>query len=276
MKTSREQITRVLDILTVGLFPFVERELKLVYKHNWHDAARDSFREGRGKINVNHNVVRWDLHALLTVLWDQWHRIFRHRLGPSERSLVSELREFRNRWAHQEVFTFDDTYRIFDSVHRLLKAVAAPEAEIVAREKSDLLRRHVGRETQLAYRKAQVVRKRWLDFSIYLTCCISLVFVILQFFGTNASYLAAFFVAMFMFLTHQRLSSPAPTFFGPHECDGCSKIIYGDTCPYCEHAPEPSALDLHQTLSSIADDSTILQPAVSGLNSRELESANVT
>lgn len=236
MKTNRVRITQALDTLTRGLFPFVERELQAVYKHDWHDAARGSFREGRGQINIKGNVVHWDLHALLTVLWDQWHRVFRHRLGPAERSLVSELREYRNRWAHQEEFDFDDTYRILDSVHRLLKATSAPETKIIAREKFDLLRRYVGRQAQLAYRKAQVARKRWLDFAVYVTCCASLVFVILQFFGSNASYLAAFFIAVFLFLANQRISIPPPMFFGPQECEGCGKIVYSDRCPYCEYA----------------------------------------
>ncbi|MBT4865287.1 MAG: hypothetical protein HON53_09235 [Planctomycetaceae bacterium] len=248
MKTGRQRVTKALDVLTTGLFPFVERELKAVYKHDWHNAARGSFRDGRQRTNVGaadkkNAVIRWDLNAVLIVLWDHWSRVFRHRLGPAERSLISELREFRNRWAHQVEFNFDDTYRILDSVHRLLVAAKAPEAELVAREKYDLLRQHVGRQAQLAHRKAQVSRKRWLDFAVYMTCCFSLVFVILQFFGTQASYLAAFFIAVFMFLTHQRISAPPPMFFGPHECEGCSKIIYGETCPYCEFAPEPGPFD---------------------------------
>lgn len=251
MKSERQRITRALDVLTAGLFPFVEQELKAVYQHDWHNAARGSFRDGRSRVNVadsdQGSVVRWDLHALLTVLWDQWSRVFRHRLGPAERSLISELREFRNRWAHQEEFDFDDTYRILDSVYRLLAAVAAPEADYIAREKHDLLRRHVGRQAQLAYRKAQVMKKRWLDFAVYMTCCLSLVFVILQFFGTQASYLAAFFIAVFMFLTQQRLSAPPPIYFGPHECDGCNKIIYGEQCPYCDYSPEPGPFDVMET-----------------------------
>lgn len=263
MKTGRQRVTKALDVLTTGLFPFVERELKAVYKHDWHNAARGSFRDGRQRTNVGaagdknnggkNSVIRWDLNAVLVVLWDHWSRVFRHRLGPAERSLISELREFRNRWAHQVEFDFDDTYRILDSVHRLLVAVEAPEAEFVAREKYDLLRQHVGRQAQLAHRKAQVNRKRWLDFAVYMTCCISLVFVILQFFGTQASYLAAFFVAVFMFLTHQRMSAPPPLYFGPHECEGCSKIIYGETCPYCEFAPEPGPFDVYEPVGAPAD-----------------------
>lgn len=265
MRTGREQITKVLDVLNAGLFPFVERELKAVYKHDWHNAARGSFREGRSQVNiankgVSDGAIRWDLHAVLTVLWDHWSRVFRHRLGPAERSLISELREFRNRWAHQVDFDFDDTYRILDSVHRLLAAVDAPEADFVAREKYELMRRHVGRQAQLAYRKAQVNKRRWLDFAVYMTCCLSLVFVILQFFGTQASFLAAFFIAVFMFLTHQRVAAPPPMFFGPRECDGCRKIIYGEKCPYCEYAPEASpfdSLDVSSTSGELPASATV-------------------
>jgi hypothetical protein len=33
-------------------------------------------------------------------MWDQWNVVFRKTLGNAERSLVSELRDARNRWAH--------------------------------------------------------------------------------------------------------------------------------------------------------------------------------
>jgi len=239
---NRERITRALDALTTGLFPFVERKMKAVYKDSWHEASRGRFREGRGQVNVQGNAIRWDMHTLLTVMWDHWNRVFCHCLGPAERSLISELREFRNRWAHQEEFHFDDAYRILDSVHRLLVAVSAREAEAIARDKHDLLRRHFSREARLAYQNAQFTRRKWLDFAVYLVCCLSLVFVILQFFGTHASFLAAFFIAIFMLLIQQRVSSPSPMYFCPRECDGCGKIIYGDACPYCEFARDHNPL----------------------------------
>ena len=73
-------------------------------------------------------------------MWDVWNEVFRHALGPSERSLVQELRNHRNRWAHQEAFTGDDAYRVLDSVHRLLLAVSAPQADEVDKAKMELLR----------------------------------------------------------------------------------------------------------------------------------------
>jgi uncharacterized membrane protein len=45
-----------------------------------------------------------DIAIVLTVLWNQWNNVFKKTLGHTERSLVSELREHRNKWAHQNLF----------------------------------------------------------------------------------------------------------------------------------------------------------------------------
>lgn len=42
---------------------------------------------------------------------------------------MHELREVRNRWAHQHTFSTDDPYRALDSAARLLTAVSAPQAD---------------------------------------------------------------------------------------------------------------------------------------------------
>ena len=59
-------------------------------------------------------------------MWELWNDCFQKILGPSDRSLVSELRDVRNKWAHQKAFSTDDAYRAIDSISRLLTAVAAP------------------------------------------------------------------------------------------------------------------------------------------------------
>ena len=46
----------------------------------------------------------------------QWNEVFRNTLGHAERSLVSELRDVRNSWAHQQAFSSDDAYRALDSI----------------------------------------------------------------------------------------------------------------------------------------------------------------
>jgi hypothetical protein len=67
--------------------------------------------------------------ALLKLMWEQWNDVFRKTLGHAERSLVSELRDCPQKWAHQEPFSSDDAYRALDSMARLLTAVSAPQAD---------------------------------------------------------------------------------------------------------------------------------------------------
>ena len=78
-------------------------------------------------------------------MWNQWNVVFRKTLGQAERTLVSELRDIRNRWAHQQPFSSDDAYRALDSAARLLTAVSAPESAEVEKMKMELLRRPVRR-----------------------------------------------------------------------------------------------------------------------------------
>ncbi|MGI8550810.1 MAG: DUF499 domain-containing protein, partial [Dehalococcoidia bacterium] len=58
----------------------------------------------------------------------------------AERSLVNELLDARNRWAHQNPFSGDDADRALDSVARLLTAVSAPQADEVGKMKMELRR----------------------------------------------------------------------------------------------------------------------------------------
>jgi hypothetical protein len=233
LRKDRERVTRALDSLSAGLTPFVQRSLSDVYHDDWRQIAQQSFRDERGT-GKGGAEARWDAHALLTVMWDQWNRVFRGKLDHAERSLVSELREYRNRWAHQSDFDFDDTYRILDSAERLLKAVQAEEQVVVSREKSELLRAHFNQEARSAYRKAQIQQHKWHDLTVYLVCGVSLVFVMSQLLGWAYWFFSAFIVLIFAYLAFSRVSAPLPFFYGPHECMACGKVIYGEKCPYCD------------------------------------------
>ncbi len=120
VRKDRERVTRALDCLSTG-WRLTSNGTGDVYHDQWRDVAQQSFRDDRGTGKAGPDM-RWDAHSLLTVMWDQWNRVFRGRLDHAERSLVSELREYRNRWAHQVDFNFDDTYRILDSAERLAES----------------------------------------------------------------------------------------------------------------------------------------------------------
>lgn len=233
MLTHHQQVTEALDLLTRGMGPYVENALETIYRERWAKVVRESFRKDRVQIAGDGNSVTWDAHSLLTVTWDQWNSVFRHKLGHTERSLVSELREFRNQWAHQGEFGFDDAYRVLDSVQRLLEAMSADEAKQVAYAKRELLRKEFNNEIQLAGRNANVTSRKFSSVSIYVACCGVIVAVLVAMFGSPARFIAGAFVIFFGYLSYKTIVSQ-PYLFGPHECAHCSKIIYSECCPYCE------------------------------------------
>ena len=137
--SNHERVGKSMELLKAGLAPFAEREVFAKLRPGDANdlitdfAAADKMLAGKG-------MAAWDAAALLNFMWIRWNEVFNRTLGNAERSLVSELREHRNKWAHQGNFSSDDTYRALDSVWRMLTAVSAPEAEEIEKMKNELLR----------------------------------------------------------------------------------------------------------------------------------------
>src|SRR5580700_3062662 len=150
--SNHERVGKGLELLKGGLGPFVDREFKSAYKDR--AAAEASRFMGEARLNTQRPIADWDAAALLKLMWDSWNDIFRKTLGPAERSLLSELRDHRNKWAHQQTFSSDDTYRAFDSAGRLLTAVSAPEADEIDKMKMELLRLRFDEQVRSEKRKS--------------------------------------------------------------------------------------------------------------------------
>ena len=135
---NHERVGKAMDLVKAGVGPFVEREFKSVYQEKALSEALTLL--GEDRLNAKKPITEWDVAALLKVMWDSWNQVFRKTLGPAERSLVQELRDHRNKWAHQEVFSGDNADRALDSAERLLTAVSAPQADEVRKIKIELRR----------------------------------------------------------------------------------------------------------------------------------------
>lgn len=151
--TNHERVGKAMDLLKAGLGPFVDREFQSAL------AERRVTAEILSPFTNDPNLTKkppseWDVAGLLRMMWDTWNVIFKNTLGFAERSLVSELRDHRNKWAHQASFSSDDAYRVFDSVGRLLAAVSAPEAEDIEKMKMELLRLRFDEQVRGEKRKA--------------------------------------------------------------------------------------------------------------------------
>src|SRR5216683_7317618 len=147
--TNHERVGAALSLLSQGLAPFVERECVAKYGAEWVDTLADN--------ETGMKVSKKDAQFLLKAMWDAWNDVFRAKLSQTDRTYVIELRNIRNRWAHQETFSTDDAYRALDTTHRLLLDVsAADQAVEVDRMKQELLRTRFSEQTRQRERKAAV------------------------------------------------------------------------------------------------------------------------
>jgi predicted AAA+ superfamily ATPase len=149
--TNHERVGKAMELLKNGIAPFIEREFKSVYQGQARQQAQAFL--GEDRINSTKPITAWDASVLLKIMWDSWNDVFRKTLGHAERSLVSELRDHRNKWAHQEPFSSDDAYRALDSAGRLLSAVSAPEADEIEKMKMELLRVRFDEQARTEKRK---------------------------------------------------------------------------------------------------------------------------
>lgn len=154
--SNHERVGKALELLNQGLQPFVEREMRAVHGERWLEVVQQGLREERPRTKRKGSEPNWDTQAMLAIMWDQWQSVFRNTLGQAERSLVGELREVRNEWAHQEAFSTDDAYRALDSIQRLLTAISAEEASGVERQKQELLRVRFEEQARRETKKAAV------------------------------------------------------------------------------------------------------------------------
>lgn len=139
-QSNHERVGRALELLNAGLYPFVERKMQVTYGARWKEEVAANLHDHQ-MAALNRKEAQLDTQILLIIVWDYWNAVFKSVLGYAERTLISELRETRNKWAHQELFSTDDTYRALDSIYRLLNAVSASQqASEIDRQRQELLR----------------------------------------------------------------------------------------------------------------------------------------
>src|SRR5215211_5849265 len=135
--SNHERVGKALGLLKDGLRPFVEREMQAFYRDNWVAETKETLRDTR--VGGSDDALQ-DVVALLVIMDRHWGPVFRTTLGKAERSLVNEIIDVRNRWAHQNPFSGDDADRALDSIARLLTSISAPEADEVGKMKMELRR----------------------------------------------------------------------------------------------------------------------------------------
>ena len=133
--TNKERIGRMLDLLAAGLKPVVQQAFVKAYGSGWVSTIESAKGPGVGAFDPN------DPRSLLNAIWFHWQDTFGKTLGLAEKNYIAELRLTGNRWAHpgEKPFSGDDVYRAYDTAERLLRSVAAPEADALAKTKAAIL-----------------------------------------------------------------------------------------------------------------------------------------
>jgi len=146
--SNRDRVQKAFELLSDGLEPFVDQKMGAAAPDgDWIALieARDEQKNG-----IRKTYERQDPAVLLRCITDDW-RVFARSLSRAQQSFATELRETRNRWAHNEKFTADDTYRALDTIERLLQAVGSSEqADAVRQVRLDFGRVSVEAETRKA------------------------------------------------------------------------------------------------------------------------------
>ncbi len=152
-----ELVGRGLELLRKALAPYVKRQLKAVYKDKWWRAGAEPHVSRLPDLQMKlakaqddeARFAALDVAALLTILNNAWNDAFQADLGSTGRSYVNELRDVRNRWAHQTPFSLEDTHRAFDTMTRLLEMIAAPERVETAQIARDIMLK-IGEQSRAA------------------------------------------------------------------------------------------------------------------------------
>lgn len=128
--SNRERVGKALDALLPELRAYVEQELRDVYGDDW------------GK-HVSPGDGNLDVQRLCNTMLDNWDQVFEPVLddqAKATKNLVHELRKWRNKYAHQEPFTADETINAMIDLQRFLELIGSPVAESVESSKMEVMR----------------------------------------------------------------------------------------------------------------------------------------
>ncbi len=121
--SNRDRVGRGFELLAEGLRPFVDRQMAASMPAGADWAAVIQARDTKDYKSIK-ALNKDDPQILLKVLAEE-RQVFGRRLSGAEQAFAPELIAARNAWAHNQQFSADDTYRVLDTLERLLAAVGA-------------------------------------------------------------------------------------------------------------------------------------------------------
>lgn len=128
-KSNKDRIGESLDLFVFAYRPFVVETLAKKYDVNIDQAAakaQEFLEQGtRTGSYIPKSPEEWDVSSIFSIIQTDWQYNFRYVLTNTDRSMLHELKDVRNGWAHQKSFNVNDTQRALDTIHRLLLCIGA-------------------------------------------------------------------------------------------------------------------------------------------------------
>ena len=151
-KTSRQYVFEGMELLPDPLAAFVEIRLSGNLSAHWQSEVQDRYKA----LRIENGQINWDQQSLFQVMNIYWDQAFRDVFSRTERAWVNELVEVRNRLAHDEKFSYDDSERALDTMSRLMDAISASEcSQQLKNMRSQILRVRFEEQRRTEERKGQ-------------------------------------------------------------------------------------------------------------------------
>lgn len=152
---NRDRVGKAFDLLSEGLLDEVDAVMTQAYgTTDWTTAwAREDAQRHGGPLRT---LTKHDVQVQLRAITEQG-RLFKDVMSRAQQGFASELRETRNKWAHNEPFSSDDAVRALDTIERLLQAVGSIDsADDVRKLRVDLQRTVYEDQTRQQVKRATV------------------------------------------------------------------------------------------------------------------------
>jgi hypothetical protein len=143
-----ERVGKALDLFRDGLRPKCEATWAAFYGDAWLDTLNSQMHHPAAAPTTA------DVAFLFKGMKATWTEVFSQGFPAAIRSLVFELADVRNTWAHQGSFTTDDTARALDSMERVLDAFGnLEERQQIRALRRELMRQMFDEEARSERRK---------------------------------------------------------------------------------------------------------------------------
>jgi predicted AAA+ superfamily ATPase len=137
--SNRDRVAKALELLGRAFGPYVDQRMSK------SSPKREGWKATYADVNVDEDPA-----AQISAVLDNWQDVFRNELRTTGRNLIGEVRDWRNKWAHNEPFSHEDAYRALDTVERLLTLIGSPDATEVGAAKSELMRQRLEADARKA------------------------------------------------------------------------------------------------------------------------------